>query len=65
MSRVTPIKHERKGNSAKELEKKGALGMNYVLMLCREGETWREVSGETGGGKKIQNESMTEVWYFA
>lgn len=55
----------KKRKLAKELEKKGALGMNYVLMLCREGETWREAAGETGGGKKIQNESMTEVWYFA
>jgi hypothetical protein len=57
MSRVTPIKHKRKGNSAKELGKEGSLGMKCILMLCREGETWREASGETGGGKKIQNES--------
>lgn len=45
---------EKKGNSAKELEKKGALEMNYVLMLCREGETWSEASGETGGGKNSE-----------
>lgn len=58
MSRVTPIKHERKG---KELEKEEPLGMKYILMLCREGETQREASGETGGGKKYRVEAVAEV----
>lgn len=44
----------KKRKLAKELEKKGAFGMNYVLMLCREEETWREAAGETGGGKKYR-----------
>lgn len=61
MSRVTPIKHERKRNSAKELEKEGPLGMKCILMLCGKGESRREASGETGGGKKCRMKAMAEV----
>lgn len=57
MSRVTPTRDKIKRNTAKEMERERPLGMKCVLMLCREGETWRGASGETeGGGKKKMNE---------
>lgn len=49
---------------AKEMGKGRSLGTKCILMLYREGKTWRDASGEAGGGKKkIQNGKSGRSWF--
>lgn len=56
LSRITTKGVKGKKNTAKEMETERPLGMKCILMLCIEGETWREPSGKAEGGKKLQIE---------